>query len=734
MKVKPLARLDLHQALNSGAFEHAIILTYTFDPLFFEEYCLANLEGLHNCKSISVCLDRSTYEKIIGGSHSDRPKLANRRYLLHPIKVPGTFHPKLVMLTSSNKGRLLIGSANFTRPGLTANAELVGAYDFKSKDKEQFAPLFRSAFALMKAISDRWPARNLTSNLQEMERDSPWLENSQHESEGVDLISNLNQPLLSQLVAKADGKITTVSLVSRYFDETPHVVEELLRLTGAAKIKIFTQNRCTNLPSNWLQHPVVKSGRLEIHLAEYSSDERDQPLHGKLFAMHTSKRVLLAFGSANCTTPALLKSAKHSNVETLVTVQLSAHEAKAIVPRLLDPEGNSQRLTDPKKLISVPIEKKNHEGESLPIKIREAEANGDQILMWLAEPLNRSGLKLKVEFSAERLVRVPVEQANLSEFGINIGEEAGKRLAQGSAIIGFEDRAGMLVSNRLFVTNLMDVQTGLSVRKSRYVKEAEQNSAGLLSVLHDLRSGTDEDALRTFLTFCDIPLILGPRPGWRPLAKGAGDIREGMRSLGQQNFNIALTLHELALKFCERHFRKLRRHTSDRKLNGVPNFLHIALAIGGVLESQIDRALSGLEARTRVTVDEWSAFREICDTYFLKYRELNALIWEDYLSKLIREFPQERIREAFEPELQPLHDLSQQMIQFRERVEKLRTLKCLLHSNKGVGVPFGYFGSVFGDRRWPKLKKEMDAVHTLITSAIVGDSRSGGIGQVGFGT
>jgi hypothetical protein len=729
MKVKPLTRLDLHQALNYGAFDHAIILTYTFEPLFFEEYCLANLAGLHNCKSISVCLDRSTYEKIIVGSHSDRPKLANRRYLLHPITVPGTFHPKLVMLTSSNKGLLLIGSANFTRPGLTANAELVGTYEFKAKDKEQFAPLFRSAFAMTKAISGRWPARNLTSNLQEMERDSPWLENSQHESEGVDLISNLNQPLLSQLIAKADGEIRSVSLVSRYFDETPHVVEELLRLTAASRITIFTQNRCTNLPPSWLQHPAVKSGRLEFHLAEYSSDERDQPLHGKLFAMHTSKRVLLAFGSANCTTPALLESAHHSNVETLITVQLSAREAKAIVPQLLDPEGNSQRLTDPKKLISVPLEKKKHEGESLPIKIEEAEANGDQILIWLAEPLNRSELKLKVEFSAERFVRVPVEHANLSEFSINIGEEAGKRLAQGSAIIGFEDRAGMFVSNRLFVTNLMDLQTGLSARKSRYVKEAEQNSVGLLSVLLDLRSGTDEDALRTFLTFCDIPLILGPRPGWRPLAKGAGDIREGMRSLGQQNFNIALTLHELALRFCERHFRKLRRHTADRKINSAPNFLHIALAIGGVLESQIERALSGLEARTRVTVEEWSAFRNICDTYFLKYRELNALIWEDYLSKLIREFPQERIREAFEPELHPLHDLSKQMVQFRERVEKLRTSKCLLHSNREMGTPFAYFGCIFGERRWPTLKKEMDEVYTLIASVIVGNSKPDGTGK-----
>lgn len=207
-----------------------------------------------------------------------------------------------------------------------------------------------------------------------------------------------------------------------------------------------------------------------------------------------------------------------------------------------------------------------------------------------------------------------------------------------------------------------------------------------------------------------------------------------MRSLGQQNFTIALTLHELALKFCERHFRKLLRHAADRRLDGVPNFLHISLAIGGVLESQIERALSGLEAREQVTTEEWSTFRELCDTYFLNYRELNALIWEHYLSKLIREFSQKRIREAFEPELQPLNDISQKMLQFRERVEELRTSKCLLHSYRKTSAPFGYFGSVFGDQRWAKLKKEMAAVHAQITSAVLGDSRPGGSGHVGVVT
>jgi hypothetical protein len=46
MKTGSLARLDLHKLLDSGSYDHAVILTYTFDPLFFEDYCLANLGTL----------------------------------------------------------------------------------------------------------------------------------------------------------------------------------------------------------------------------------------------------------------------------------------------------------------------------------------------------------------------------------------------------------------------------------------------------------------------------------------------------------------------------------------------------------------------------------------------------------------------------------------------------------------------------------------------------------------
>jgi len=720
VKTPPLKRLDLPQLLDSGSFDHAVILTYTFDPIFFEEYCLPNLEGLQNCRTISVILDRSTYGKIVTAAQTERPKQANLRYLLHPVSVPGVFHPKLILLTSKTKGRLLFGSANFTRPGITGNAELVGLFDFKEREQETFAPLMRSAFTFLQEVATRSQAKALVANLKDMYLDSPWLESREKTQSDPVLLTNMERPLMTQLAAKVGEPIKTLSIVSRYFDPGTNVLEQLVKRTAAQKVKIFTQNRYTNLPPSWLKHSLVKSGQVEVFLTNYSSDERDQPLHGKAFFFETVKDCLFAYGSANCTTAALLSTANEANVESLIAITLSSRDAKALVERLLDPLKKAERLLKPDQLLSVLITPDQESAASSPIKIIEAEAENEKILLWLEQPLEQSQLRIELEFSAGRHVRLPLNDMGNTRVEVNISPEISKRLSEGSAIISIQDVSGNSLSNRVLITNLLDFETGASHKKARFVKEAEQNAAGLLSVLLDLRSGTDEDALRTFLTFCDIPLSLGPRPGFRLFGKESGSSREGMRSLGHHNFTIALSLHDLALNFCERHFRKLKRHVSNRHPDGIPNFLHISLAVGGVLESQIDRALSGLEAREHVTPDEWATFRAICDPYFSQYRELTSTVWNSYLAKMIHEYSLKRIRDAFEPELQPLADLADRMVLFRDRVENLRLTKCL-----GAGglrdKPYSYFQSVFSEQKWPKYSREMRDTFSSIVATLKGD-------------
>ena len=63
-RVNKNSRLDLHEALSRRTFHNAVLCTFTFDPLFFENYCLERFNALIGNNNISVCTDRTTYQKI----------------------------------------------------------------------------------------------------------------------------------------------------------------------------------------------------------------------------------------------------------------------------------------------------------------------------------------------------------------------------------------------------------------------------------------------------------------------------------------------------------------------------------------------------------------------------------------------------------------------------------------------------------------------------------------------
>ena len=236
------SRVDLHASLDNASFTHAVILTYTFDTSFFEKYCLEQLRAFSTCESITICLDRATYESALNTPASERPRQVNLRYLLHPIDVRGVFHPKMILLAAETRGRLIVGSANFTRPGLTSNAELAAVYDFKIGKQEEFGSLFGSAFEFLWNISVQWPSHNLKSNLQEIARQCEWISNRTDKGEPAKLFTNIERPLLEQLGALVSSDIQSMALVAPYFDESPALMERIVALTGAKNLKLYSQN------------------------------------------------------------------------------------------------------------------------------------------------------------------------------------------------------------------------------------------------------------------------------------------------------------------------------------------------------------------------------------------------------------------------------------------------------------------------------------------------------------
>lgn len=123
-----MPRVDLTGLLQRESYRHAFICTFTFEPSFFEDFCLEHFRALGEGTSVTVIADARIYSSLTVLDPVQRPRLANLRYLLHPVAVHGVFHPKVFLFASEDRGLLVVGSANFTRSGLGTNAELVGVY------------------------------------------------------------------------------------------------------------------------------------------------------------------------------------------------------------------------------------------------------------------------------------------------------------------------------------------------------------------------------------------------------------------------------------------------------------------------------------------------------------------------------------------------------------------------------------------------------------------------------
>jgi hypothetical protein len=704
-------RFNLHDILNAGSYNHAVLCTFTFDFEFFEEYCLEKLTTLRNNANITVLTDWAVYQQIVAGS--SRPGLANLRYLLHPVLVPGCFHPKIVLLTSKTKGKLIIGSANITRPGITSNAELVGCYEYESLKNEQFGPLFKSVFVFLKNIESRWPSSALTSNLSALEREAEWLNYSVGDTNpAIHFLHNLDQPLLGQLSDLLNHQSKAVHILSRYFDSKPRILDSVKKKLGGPLVSIFTQNGITTLTKEWFRHPDVSAGRARIYFCTYSDDGgHRQPLHAKAIAFEKDKTVALMFGSANFTAAAMSKTSARGNVEAGVFVEMPQ---KALKPyRLFDPLGNGLLVRN-EALLRSDLRENSFPKGSYDITLSEATLGENSIGMKarVHVPFRDDLMFAAITFQDNarktlKLIAYDDEEWRSEECG-----ELLHRFSQASCMVAMEGISvdGVrITSNPLLLTNLLDIHTGDCVRKERRIKEAQQDANQFFRVLRELIEDGDDAALITFFNFCEIPIlettrmpISRGRPGW--------DGGKGMRKLGARNLKIFVALHDAAIHFFDRHYKKLDRHVKKGSLNGLGNYLHIFLSMGAILRAQVERGMQGIEGREEpLSIEQWHQYRDRIDMYFRRFSKMMVCLQEQYLPRMLKEYNRSEVIKRFGPDLDPIKELFKDMLSFKKRMDELKVSRLTVRTPYGNVVPARFYpGNVFCDGDWSSFASEQN--------------------------
>ncbi len=516
--------------------------------------------------------------------------------------------------------------------------------------------------------------------------------------------------------------VERIHVVSRFFDDSPGLVDRVMQDFAPSQLVLYTQNGVTTMTAEWLDHPSIQSGRTEVLLCSYEDDGHRQPLHAKAMVFESGQMRTLVYGSANFTSPALLTHGKGGNIETVVVVpDISAKTLDS--RRFCDPSGSAYHLRSPEQLHSAPSEDEENSPAML-VRLIEAVLANDKLMMLARIPVEIAietvGARLHVQSS--RVQMLPMMRLSNERFSAAVPERILSRLQEFSTLVSIETSSGHeQLSNLVFLTNLLDIKTQSSVRRERHVREAMQSAGQFLSVLNDLLRAGDDAALLMFLNFCDIPLVNTPQPPTlrnRPVWEG----QDGMRHLGERNLQICKTLHEATLKFFERHLKKLNRHTETLTLDGIANFLQIFLSMGSLLRMQIERVVIALETRsTGVRPQSWWESRDLWDVYFLKFRELTECLWDHYLKPLTSECARKDIQQEFGQDLDAIHELCDAMILYRERIEKVRNEKCVVRRGlDGREILLAYGQSVLEPAHWLRYTGTVQQRQRKVDNAVLG--------------
>jgi hypothetical protein len=311
---------------------YAVLCTYDLDPTRFEAVVLPELTRRRRWFRTLVIADQAQLQRA--GVLTRRS--ARAAYELAPVRLrgPGVFHAKLIVLCAGQRLLVGIGSANLTRGGLGGHLELML---FASNGRQDGQVVAASAVHFLYQLSQE---RRVLACPESARRFLERLCVSLPRHENGPIAHSLARPLIQKLTAGRPPHVVRTAVVSPWHSSTaspqgvePAVLSQLTTALGAPPT-VFTEGQGRNAPAlaTRVFVRILKPSMADAS-DEFDPDDGDEhaspgpkrpaSLHAKAYLAAGRHHATLWFGSANCTTPALLRAASNGgNVELLMRVDL----------------------------------------------------------------------------------------------------------------------------------------------------------------------------------------------------------------------------------------------------------------------------------------------------------------------------------------------------------------------------------------------------------------------------
>lgn len=289
-------------------YEIVIVLTYSFDPLFFERVILQDLK-MGGATSIIVIADQHQVEEIIPQVIGQVRHLG-RSYYLCPAKTLSRQHAKLILKFSEKDALVWIGSNNLTSGGWAYNGELATVWKITADDEIGIITLHELLNLSKSLLSEE------TKPMVEEVLELPWIKSTNFERKPniKTLFSHEENNLASQLSKRWNNKVfDRVLVITGSTDEEGAFLSWVRDRFGIKEAIIALDPDMSDFDPLKLEKLALEMKIVPLTKSRYPRT------HAKFYWFEGKDGCSAVMGSANCSRAAwLLPPSKGGNTELVV--------------------------------------------------------------------------------------------------------------------------------------------------------------------------------------------------------------------------------------------------------------------------------------------------------------------------------------------------------------------------------------------------------------------------------
>lgn len=280
---------------KSKKYDIALMTTFNFEIGFFERNVLNKLFD-NGIRKVSLFVDNKEYLKAI---EETELSYIGKRYIVTPVVMNSSFHPKVILLLGKTKARIIVGSWNLTTNGYFINNEVGNCFDYDENHPENLS-LIKNTIDFFLEINNNTDKRD--SRLIESITNYPYYSLNNDVLNDTYFLSNMTESIINQVKNKIEEEVNTIDIAVPYFDNELTGLKYIEELYPKSKINLFIQNERNTFPEKYVNN-------YSINLYNYFSDNKSYRFyHGKVIRFNTDKHSYILYGSTNCTQAALKKS------------------------------------------------------------------------------------------------------------------------------------------------------------------------------------------------------------------------------------------------------------------------------------------------------------------------------------------------------------------------------------------------------------------------------------------